>query len=121
MDIKSAEKIVIDNCLGGNDSFVYKLNSESVFSKESFWLFYDSIAYLVENGVKTDEITKCLCIGYQRVLQEFIYHFSPVDVAQIEGFPENYNDYIEKLDFAILAYFDGNQTLIENERFDLQQ
>ena len=43
------------------------------------------------------------------------------DIADFDCFPENYNEYIERLDFAILAYTEGDLLLVRDDRFDLKR
>jgi len=50
-----------------------------------------------------------------------IYHFSPYDLAVMDNFPENYNDYIERLDLAVRAYFSGETGLLNDDIFELQR
>ena len=45
----------------------------------------------------------------------------PNDIAHFDGFPKNYTDYIERLDFAVLAYFNGDLSLVSDERFELME
>ena len=37
-------------------------------------------------------------------VQEIIWHFSPADSSVIANMPENYDDYIERMDSAVEAY-----------------
>ena len=121
MNFESAQKIIADNYLGKEGSLVYSLYEECYFSDEKFWEFYDSVAFLVTNLFKSESLSKQICISYQRILKEMIYHFSPSDLAVMNNFPENYDSYIERLDFAVLAYFESNSNLLNDEKFELQK
>jgi len=121
MDLDKAKKIIADNFFGNEGSLTCSLYDECKFSDEKFWDFYDSIAFLVTNSVKSEELTGQICISYQRILKEMIYHFSPYDLAVMDNFPENYNDYIERLDLAVRAYFSGETGLLNDDIFELQR
>ncbi len=121
MKVDDAKKIILDNYLCNENSFVYFLHEESYFSTEKFWEYYESIAALVREIEKSPEITRQITQSYQRILQEMIAHFSPMDIAEIDNFPENYYDYIERIDFALLAYYTGKMDLLDDEKFELQK
>lgn len=123
MDKEYAKKIIFDNCYGKEGSLVDSLYNEAVFSNEKFWEYHDSIASLADlkKEEKTFELTMRINIGYQRILKEFLSHFAPNDVSCLECFPQNYHEYVERLDFAILAYCNGDLELVNDERFDLKQ
>ncbi len=59
--------------------------------------------------------------SYQRLLKYIIFHFDPNDNYVLENFPENYIDYLERMEYALMAYFNGNVKLIEDEIFELQK
>lgn len=45
---------------------------------------------------------------YTFILKSILYHFAPNDAYVIKYFPRvNYNYYIERLDFAIEAFYKG--------------
>lgn len=68
-----------------------------------------------------EEITNHISWCYQRFLKEFIYHFSIEDSAVIEGFPDNYNGYIERFEYAIHALYSKSETGIAEDLFELQR
>lgn len=123
MNIEKAKKVIFDNFYGEEGSLVDSLCNDTVFSKEKFWAYHDSIVALASIGTeeKNLELSMELSISYQRILKEFMYHFVPNDISCLDCFPENYNDYIERLDFAVLAYFNGDLSLVRDERFDLKR
>ena len=120
MIIENAEKVISDNYHCNENSFVYFLHEECYFSIEKFWEFYESIVALIGKK-KNPEITKRITQSYQKILKEMIFHFDPMDVAVMNNFPENYNDYIERIDFALLAYYTDNIDLIDDKGFSLQK
>ncbi|MDE6710161.1 MAG: immunity 41 family protein, partial [Oscillospiraceae bacterium] len=97
------------------------MNDCSYFSIEKFWEFYDSIAKLVTESYYDREISMQISVSYQSILKMMIYHFSPHDVAVMKNFPDNYDDYIERLDCAVLAYYTQNSNLLSDETFALQR
>lgn len=121
MTIENAKKIIEDNYLCNENSFIYFLYEESCFSVESFWAYYESIAALAGEAEKDPEITRQITHSYQRILKEFLYHFDPVDISVLDNFPENYPDYIERIDFALQAYYSGDTDLLDDEKFTLQK
>ncbi len=108
MDIETAKRIIEAN-YAGDDSLTASLNDYSYFSEEKFRAFYESIVFLTENSINTNELSKQICMAYQRILKEMIYHFDPNDLNVLENFPNNYIEYLEKMDDAVRAYFDGNK------------
>ena len=121
MEIEKARKIISDNYNCNENSFVYFLHEECHFSIEKFWEYYESIASFVGVNEKNAEITREITDSYQRILKEIIFHFDPMDLAVMDNFPENYTDYIERIDYALLAYYTGNLDLLDNEKFELQR
>lgn len=121
MNTEQARKIISDNYNCNENSFVYFLHEECYFSVAKFWEYYESIAAFVGSTKKNSEITRQITSSYQRVLKEMIFHFDPKDTAVIRNFPENYTDFIERIDFALLAYYTDNIDLLDEEGFALQK
>lgn len=124
MNTEQAEKVISDNDNCSENSFVYGLHEECYFSVEKFWEFYDSIVAWVGEKKKADitrDITRKITQIYQKVLKEMISHFDPLDISVIDNFPENYTEYIERIDFALLAYDTDNMDLIDDKKFALQK
>jgi hypothetical protein len=121
MDIYKAKQIIADNYTYKEDSLCYWLYEENVFSKAAFWEYYDAIAFVTRNSIKNEELSAQIAIGYQSFLQAFIWHFAPNDVAVVNHFPEDYNDYIERLDYAVRAYYESKPEWLNDELFDLQK
>ena len=118
MTTDEAREILDKNhkCIEG--SFVYSLYEECVFSEAGFWDFYDCVITLAK-AEKSLEIAGKITFVYQWFLKEIIWHFDPNDAAEQKHFPENYTDYIERLDGAMDAYFRGvfaDESLYELQR-----
>ena len=120
MNTEQAEKVISDNDNCSENSFIYGLHEECDFWVEKFWEFYDSIIAWIGEEKKAD-ITKKITQIYQKILKEMIYHFDPMDISVIANFPENYTEYIERIDFALLAYDTDNIDLIDDKTFALQR
>lgn len=103
-DPTTSKQIIHDNYSGNKGTFIASLNDESRFRTELFWELYESIAALVEYRVYSDELAAQISSVYQRLLKEMIWHFSPTDSSVIANMPENYDDYIERMDCAVEAY-----------------
>lgn len=112
MTIENATKVILDNYFCNENSLVYYLHENSYFSNEKFWEFYESITAFASKE-KDVEITRKITSIYQKILKELIYHFDPIDASVLANFPENYNDYIERLDLALLAYYTDNVDLLD--------
>ena len=69
----------------------------------------------------TVEIAKQITQCYQRLLKYIIFHFDPKDDYILENFPVNYIDYMERIEYAVMAYFSGNAKLIDDNIFELQK
>lgn len=121
MNITEATKVLSDNYECTGESFFYYLYEESIFSVEKFWEYYDCIVAFVGQKDKEPEITKEIDYTYQKILKEFIYHFDPNDLTELKNFPENYTQYIERIEFAQAAYYRNNLALIDDSIFDLQR
>lgn len=103
-DPTTSKQIIQDNYSGKKGTFIASLNDESCFRTELFWKLYESIATLVRHKAYSDELVAQISSVYQRMLKEMIWHFSPTDSSVIANMPENYDDYIERMDSAVEAY-----------------
>ena len=119
-DPTTSKQIIQDNYSGNKGTFIASLNDESRFRTELFWELYESIAAFVEHKVYSDELTAQISSVYQRVLKEMIWHFSPTDSSVIANMPENYDDYIERMDSAVEAYM-RRTGMPEEEVFELRR
>ena len=120
MTKREAAEIIDRNydCL--EKSLIYSLHEKSKFSEKRFREFYDSVMCLAEdakaNGSSTETAMKITWV-YQHILKEFIYHFDKYDLSVLKKLPTNYNDYTERLDYAMDAYFRG--IFVNDELFEL--
>ena len=122
MDTNQAICIIHDNYKCEGNSFIYYLHEKSAFDKEGFWAFYDSVVALVECGeLKTAELTREITGVYQLILKYFVFHFDPADGYAIEGFPKVYIGYIERIEYALMAYYSGNMRLVIEDDFELKR
>lgn len=122
MNVEIAKRIICNNYKGENNSFMFLLHEKDLFSEEAFWELYESITAIALCGeVKSIEITEQITQNYQRLLKYIIFHFDPNDDFVLENFPENYIDYLERIEYALMAYFSGNAKLIDNDFFELQK
>ena len=53
-------------------------------------------------------------------MKEMIWHFSPTDSSVIANMPENYDDYIERMDSAVEAYMRRTR-MPDEEVFELRR
>lgn len=121
MDKTTAKQMIIDNHNAANDSFICLLHEKSRFSPERFWEYYDSVSALVTADDKTPGLTKMITDNYQSFLKYIVFHFDPGDDYVINDFPENYLPYIERLEYALMAYHTGNAALISEDMFELKR
>lgn len=122
MKTEIAKQIMLDNYKIENNSFMFFLHEKNYFSEEAFWKFYESITALALCGEEQSmEITEQITQNYQRLLKYIVFHFDPNDDFTLENFPENYVDYLERIEYALMAYFRGNVKLIDNDIFELQK
>ena len=122
MKAEIAKQIILDNYKIENNSFMFFLHEKNYFSEEAFWEFYESITALtlcVEE--RSMEIAEQITQNYQRLLKYIVFHFDPNDDFTLENFPENYVDYLERIEYALMAYFRENVKLIDNDIFELQK
>lgn len=120
--VENAKRIIYSNYKGENNSLMFFLHEKNFFSIEAFWEFYESITALVLcDGEKSIKITNQITQNYQRLLKYIVFHFDPFDDFVLENFPENYIEYLERIEYAMMAYFSGNAKLIDNDIFELQK
>ena len=119
-DPTTSKQIIQDNYSGKKGTFIASLNDESYFRTELFWGLYESIAALAEHRVYPDELASQISSVYQRLLKEMIWHFSPTDSSIIANMPENYDDYIERMDSAVEAYM-RRTGMPDEEVFELRR
>ena len=120
LDLTTSKHIIQDNYSGKKGTFIAYLNDESRFRIELFWKLYESIATLEERKVYSDELAAQISSVYQRLLKEIIWHFSPTDSSVIANMPENYDDYIERMDSVVEAYI-RRTGMPDEEVFELRR
>lgn len=122
MKVEIAKRIILNNYEGKNNSFMFFLHEKNYFSEEMFWELYESITTMALCGEeKLNEITEQIAKNYQRLLKYIIFHFDPNDDFVLENFPMNYIDYLERIEYALMAYFTGNARLVDKDIFELQK
>ena len=122
MDLDEAKLIIKNNFECKEGSFIYFLHEKHDFSTQQFLEYYDSVACLVQctkerNHKEAMQITNC----YERILEFIIYHFDPNDLYEISNFPNNYHEYLERLEYVIMAYRTGNIKVLDDSIFELQR
>ncbi len=113
MTVKEAEEILERNYTCSKGSLIFDLHERSRFSEEHFGNFYDCIVTLgkeVHGSEKKLETGGKIAVVCQCILAEMIYHFDRNDLSELENFPRNYQDYIERLNAAVDAYFHGGHS-----------
>lgn len=121
MTIDQAKHVIEANYSMKENSLALLMYEDCIFSTDAFWSFYDAIACVTRAFVKNEVLTTQITVAYQKILKELIYHFAPNDVAVMEHLPTNYNEYIERLDYAVLAYLENKTEWLDDEMFDLQR
>lgn len=122
MKSEIAKQIILNNYKGVNNSFMFFLHEKNYFSVEAFWEFYESITAMVLSGEeKSIEITEQISQNYQRLLKYIMFHFDPNDDFVLENFPMNYVDYLERIEYAMMAYSGENAALVKDDIFELQK
>ena len=122
MTVSEAMAILDKNANGSKKSLIYALHEQDRFSKKRFWEFYDCVITLAKVAVMTgrdNEIARKITFVYQHILKEMIWHFDKKDVSKLKKFPKEYNEYIDRLDGAVDAYFRG--VFIAEEIYALQR
>ena len=98
-----ALKIIDDNYLAANDSFLFFLHERDRFCADRFDILCETVEALA--GSKEETLTEKINRCYQNILKEIIYHFNPHDSSQLKDFPENYTEYLERFDCALARYY----------------
>ncbi len=122
MNVREAREILYRNSTGSEKSLVYGMYELGKFSKKRFWEFYDCVITLAKDALENGrdiETAQRITGVYQRILKEMIWHFDKKDLSKLKKFPKNYNEYIERLDSAVDAYFRG--IFLDDLLFELQR
>ena len=122
MTIDKAKTVLKKNVDGAEKSLTCALYEYEKFSKKRFWEFYDCVITLAKDALTNGrdiETAEKITWVYQRVLKEIIWHFDKKDCSYLSKFPKNYNEYIERLDGAMDAYFRG--VFADEELYSLQR
>lgn len=122
MTVSEAMAVLKKNADCSENSLLFGLHEQERFSKKRFWELYDSVITLAKVAVITGrdiETARKITFVYQRVLKEIIWHFDKKDMSKLKKFPKNYNEYIERLDGAVDAYFRG--VFVDEALYELQK
>lgn len=122
MTVNEARAILVKNSECSAKSLVYSLHERERFSKKRFWEFYDCVITLardaLENGRDMETVRK-ITLVYQWFLKEIVWHLDKKDLSKLKKFPKNCNEYIERLDDAVDAYFRG--VFVDEALYELQR
>lgn len=123
MKLQDAFMILDNNYNCKKNSFIYELHEHCKFDNILFWQYYDCIICIAKNQKtkkESKEISLRITCSYQAILRLIIANLDNNDFYKIKNFPKNYNDYLERLDYAIKeAYF--KQVFIDENLFELQK
>ncbi len=122
MTVNEAKAVLEKNADCSEKSLIYALHERERFSEKRFWEFYDCIITLAKDALNNGrdiETARKITQTYQWVLKEMIWHFDKKDLSRLKRFPKNYDDYIERLDDAVDAFFRG--VFVDEELYELQR
>jgi thiamine pyrophosphate-dependent acetolactate synthase large subunit-like protein len=122
VDNENSFKVLENNYYGFEKSFIDELYNNTKFDYILFWEYYDCLIDIARDAVDNDrnlDVTMKITKSYQRILQEIIWHFDKNDCSVLDDFPDNYTDYIERLDAAVNSYFTG--IFMKEDFFNLQR
>jgi hypothetical protein len=114
MELSEAARIISDNYKKAGNSLCYYLYEECDFHSSAFEEYYEAVFCFARNSIRNEMLSTQIAISYQTILKEIIWHFDPNDVATKDHFPENYTDYLNRLDRAVRAYFEQQPDLLNN-------
>ena len=86
------------NVLLEEGTFFYYLHEESLFQKESYQELCEYIEGLESISL---EDFKDLVFLHHQVIRHLVYHFDPVDIVELQNFPTDYWEVIERIDIAV--------------------
>ena len=121
MNTERAMQIICDNHKCKENSFLWLLFEKELFSREQFWLLYDSIEFLVTAHIRSEILDEQIVGCVERFMKELIFHFDPHDMSVLEGLPEDHMAYQERLEAVQNAYLRGDVRLLSDDRFELQK
>ena len=112
MNTKEAIDIIARNHSVSQGSLIFSLHERDTFSPKLFWDLYDSIGTVVNASLYNDQLTEQISWCYHSVLKLFIWHFSTHDLYIMKDCPYDYAEYIDCLDYAVLAYYRKNPDIL---------
>lgn len=122
MTVNEARVVLEKNAECSEKSLLYSLYERSRFSEKRFWELYDCVITLAKDAAENGrdiETARKITFVYQWMLKEIIWHFDKKDASKLKKLPKNYNEYIERLDGAVEAYFRG--VFADEALYDLQR
>lgn len=116
MDLKRAIKILNDNNNSSGNSFLDYLHEQCQFNEGAFKEYCECLITIGKdkNYTQDKEIIDMIVHLQTYILCAFIHHFDTNDLYEIQNIPNNYNDYLEELNFIFRSFFNGNSICLLN-------
>lgn len=113
-------QVLMNNYNGTDNTFIHKLNEESIFEFPLFWEYYNSVRVVIKETLDKPldrEISRAISYTHAKILEHIIWEYSDNNLGQIKNFPfVKLHLIIERLSFLVDGYFQGY--LIDESNFD---
>ena len=104
MDMEAVE-VIEDNYRAVEGSFLEQLHEYNHFDLRAFEVLCEAIAVLGMIDKEDHQIASEMVFIWTQTLLHIIYHFDPKDLSRINDLPENYNEYIARLEQLVMQYW----------------
>ncbi|HIW35180.1 MAG TPA: immunity 41 family protein [Candidatus Paenibacillus intestinavium] len=113
-------QVLMNNYNGTDNTFIHKLNEESIFEFPLFWEYYNSVRVVIKETLDKPldrEISRAISYTHAKILEHIIWEYSDNNLGQIKNFPfVKLHLIMERLSFLVDGYFQGY--LIDESNFD---
>lgn len=109
MNVKRAMEILNDNNDTSGNSFLDYLHEQCQFNEQAYEEYCKCLITLGKNKnyAQNKDIMDIVAHLHTYILCCFIHHFDTGDAYEMKNIPDNYNDYLEKLNFIFRAFLQG--------------
>lgn len=121
MDIEEAKLILSDNFNVKGNTLIGIMHEYSRFPKLEFWQAYESIECLAKNKIFSRELAEQVSYCYHNFLKGCLYHFAGGDEYSLDDMPDNFDAYIERLEYIQLYFFRGFDKELDDDMFELER
>lgn len=98
-------EIIEHNYKGFEGSFLGQLHEAGSFDLQAFEVLCEAVRVLGGADKENRQLASMLIFILTQTLLHLMYHFDPQDLSSINDLPENYSDYVARLEQVVMMYF----------------